>query len=266
MACITKQTKNIYFARHGERIDFIDRKWTESAERPCDPPLSPYGLEQAHELGIYVAAIQPRITHIYVSPFIRTIQTAIEIAKELNRNDQITKIHLEAGFGELCLGGILWNERTLYRSVNELSEISKDLSYIDQDYDSLFKIDYYLQNPSESLQKFRDRLQRTLQHTLNLHSLNCNILIVTHAATVIEGVRALLTISQQQNEQITIETNDISSQWNMSPIRAGVCSLTHVELIDNKWAVQKNGLASYLFKGEQNVWVFPDDRHLYKFS
>lgn len=252
------QTKNIYFARHGERIDFVDKKWIELAERPGDPPLSSYGLEQAHELGVYVASIQPRVTHIYASPFIRTIQTAIEIVKELNQNESLVKIHLEPGFGELCVDHSSWNERTLYRSITELSDISKDLSLIDQDYDSFLKIDYFLQNPHENRQEFRDRLQRTLQHILNLHSTDCNILIVTHAATVIEGVRALLTISERDNEQIVV-----SSQWNMSPIRAGVCSLTHVELVDSKWTVKTNGLASYLSKGEQNAWLFPDDKHLY---
>ncbi|CAF4386872.1 unnamed protein product [Adineta steineri] len=54
--------------------------------------------------------------------------------------------------------------------------------------------------------------------------------------------------------------------WDMSPIRAGVCSLTHCEFIDKKWTLSKTGLASYLSKGEQRIWYFPEDKSLYETS
>ncbi len=274
----TSRKKNIYFSRHGERIDWIDTTWILSAKRRCDPPLSPYGLEQAHELGVYIAELQPRITHIYASPFLRTIQTALQVANQMNKNvlsiTEITKIRLEPGFGEYFLDHI-WNEENIYQSLHQLREISQNIEYFDQDYDSVIKADYYLRTKVETRQQLRDRLKQVLQCTLEAHTPDCNILIITHAAPLIEGVRALLTSTGNQNvevikkEEIEITTNQDKSNlsaWDMSPIRASVCSLTHLELTDDKWTLSKNGLFSYLSKGERNPWIFPDDKSLYKTS
>lgn len=273
-AIATPLKKNIYFARHGERIDFIDKTWIESAERRLDPPLSSYGLHQAHELGVYIANLQPRITHIYASPFLRTIQTALQVVRQINKNisstDEITKIRLEPGYGEYNLNDIQWTEQSLYRPSHELSEISQDSEYFDQDYDSVIKADYYLQTKVETLQQLRDRLKRVVQHTLDAHTFDCNILIITHAATLIESVRALLTITAKRNQDVIkkeeVEITTYTSTWDMSPIRAGVCSLTHLQIIDDTWTLSKNGLISYLSNGEQYAWFFPDDEALYKAS
>jgi len=122
--------KNIYFARHGERIDWIDTTWILSAERRFDSPLSPYGLQQADELGVYIAELQPRITHIYASPFLRTIQTALQVANQINKNvlsiTETTKIRLEPGFSEYFFDHI-WNEENIYRSLHQLREISQNI-------------------------------------------------------------------------------------------------------------------------------------------
>jgi broad specificity phosphatase PhoE len=276
-AITTPQTKNIYFARHGERNDWIDKTWMQTAQQRFDPPLSSYGFQQADELGVYIAKLQPRITHIYASPFLRTIQTALQVANQLNKNvsspNEITKIRLEPGYGEYFFPDVIWNENNIFRPLHQLPEIVQNSEYFDQDYDSVIKADYYLQMKLETRQQLRDRLRRVLQCTLDAHTADCNILIVTHAATLIEGVRALVTISSEQNlevvkrKEIEIarnqEKNNLST-WDMSPIRAGVCSLTHFELMDGKWTLSKNGLTSYLSKGEQNVWIFPEDVSLYE--
>jgi broad specificity phosphatase PhoE len=275
----TLRKKNIYFARHGERIDWIDKTWIESAKQRFDPPLSPYGFQQAHELGVYIAKLQPRITHIYTSPFLRTIQTALQVANQINKNvlstNEITKIRLEPGYSEYFPDEVIWNENSIYQPLRQLPEISENLEYFDQDYDSVIKADYYLQTKAETRHQLRDRLKRVLQCTLDVHTPDCNILIITHAATLIEGVRALLTVTEKRseevikNEEVEITTNQDKnnlSERDMSPIRAGVCSLTHLELMDDKWTLSKNGLTSYLSKGEQNAWIFPDDESLYKTS
>jgi len=276
----TPRKKNVYFARHGERIDWIEKTWIESAERRFDPPLSLYGFQQANELGEYIAKLQPRITQIYASPFLRTIQTALQVAKQINKNEspstnEITRIRLEPGYGEYGLYDVIWNENSIYRPLHQLPELSGNIEYFDQDYDSVIKADYYLQMKVETRQQLRDRLKRVLQYTLDAHTPDCNILIVTHAAPLIEGVRALLTVAEDQSqevvkkEEVEITTNQAKSNlstWDMSPIRTGVCSLTHLELMDDKWTLSKNGLISYLSKGEQNAWIFPDDESLYKTS
>ena len=270
------QRKNIYFTRHGERIDWIDKAWIKSAERRVDPPLSPYGLEQAHELGIFISTLQPRITHIYASPFLRTLQTALQVAHQINKNisstTEMTKIRIEPGFGEYFLNDGIWSNENMYRSLNQLSEFSRDIEYFDQDYQSVFKGDYFLETKTENRQQLRDRLKRVLQSTLDAHVSDCNILIVTHAAPLIEGVRALLTPNEDRTdkvikkEDIEISTNQETNcpmTWDMTPVRAGVCSLTHLELANDQWSLSKNGHVSYLSKGEQDVWWFRDDGSLY---
>ncbi|CAF1244098.1 unnamed protein product [Adineta steineri] len=269
----TVQTKNIYFARHGERTDWIDRTWIETAKRQYDSPLSSYGLQQAHELGIYITELKPRITHIYASPFLRTIQTALQVAKELNKNvlsnNDLIRIRLEPGYGEFHGSDAMWNENNIFQPLDEHTEILQYIEYFDQDYQSIFKPDYYLQVKGETRQQLRDRLKRVLQCTLDAHADDCNILIITHAATLVEGVRALITITKEHNQGIeitTIQEQNNTSTWDMSPIRAGVCSLTHCEFIDKKWTLSKTGLASYLSKGEQRIWYFPEDKSLYETS
>ena len=275
----TSSIKTIYFARHGERLDWIDKTWIKSTKQRFNPPLSPYGFEQAEQLGQYVATIQPRITHIYVSPYLRTIQTALQIVKKLNENvstnSQKTKIRLEPGFGEYFIDGTQLDQDSIYRPVHKLTEVSDHIQDFDQDYDSIIKDDYFLNTREQTREQLRHRLKRVLQSTLNAHNTNCNILIVTHAAPLIEGVRALLTgIGEQSSvvvkkEEIEIileqETNNLSSR-DLSAVRTGVCSLTHLELTDNKWIISNNGLTSYLSNGEQNPWMFPDDVSLYQSS
>jgi broad specificity phosphatase PhoE len=270
MTTMVKQPKkNIYFARHGERFDWIDETWRETAERRFDPPLSSYGLQQADELGQYVTTLQPRITHIYTSPYLRTVQTALQVAKQLNNNvssiDDTTKIRVEPGFGEFYISNVTWDKNNFFQPLERLTEVLPDIEYFDQDFDSNMKADYYMQVDQEARQQLRDRLRRVMQCVLDAHPNECNILIITHAAPLIEGVRAVMTIAEERQQQVvtTIEEKNSISAWNMSPIRAGVCSLTHLELIDDRWTVSKNGLISYLSQGEKNNWIFPDDLSLY---
>ncbi len=52
----------------------------------------------------------------------------------------------------------------------------------------------------------------------------------------------LITITIATTNLIIIhkrEKKNNLSAWDMSPIRAGVCSLAHLELMDNNWTVEK---------------------------
>ncbi|KAI0564186.1 Histidine phosphatase [Gracilaria domingensis] len=69
----------VYIARHGERIDHVDKSWKATSERPHDPFLTETGIQQAHHLGKHLATKE--LTHIFASPFFRTVQTANEVAK-----------------------------------------------------------------------------------------------------------------------------------------------------------------------------------------
>lgn len=260
--------KNIYVCRHAERIDFIDKRWVLTAEKPCDPPLSPNGFEQARQLAKYVANIQPKITHLYVSPYLRTIQTALEIIKEINRDcksfDEMIKIRIEPGYTEFHLNRE-WNAQTMYRPLQQLPEVAANLELFDMEYEQFLGEDSLLSEGEESRVRFRQRLLKTLTHTLDIHKDDCNILIVTHAGPLIEAVRALLSLPNLINPISNSDLEEITtSKWNMSPIRTGVASLSHLIQTENQWTLTKNGLASFLQDGEVKMWVFPDEKHLYQ--
>ncbi|CAF1536173.1 unnamed protein product [Adineta ricciae] len=242
----------------------IDPSWSKTAPNPSDPPLSPDGIQQAKELGTYIASLQPRITHIYASPFVRTIQTALEVVKLVNKDystpDQIVKVLIEPGFAEFYVSNPEWTEANIFRTLDQLSEIVPNRDYFNEDYRSVFDAKYYLDLKIESRERLRDRLKRVLQKILDAHKDDCNILIVTHAAALIEGVRAFITLSKEEQMKITAtDENTKALTWDMTSVRPGVCSLTHFEFLDDKWNLKTSGLTSYLSKGEQRVWVFPDD-------
>jgi broad specificity phosphatase PhoE len=83
----------IWIARHGNRQDFADPDWAETADRPHDPGLSPDGVEQARQLARRVARLG--VDRLLSSPFLRAVQTAAPVAEALDQ-----PIFLEPGLGE----------------------------------------------------------------------------------------------------------------------------------------------------------------------
>ncbi|PIO58843.1 phosphoglycerate mutase family protein, partial [Teladorsagia circumcincta] len=59
----------LWFVRHGERVDNVDKAWKKTAERWDDPPLSARGHQQAREVG--VALQNEPIDYVICSPFTR---------------------------------------------------------------------------------------------------------------------------------------------------------------------------------------------------
>jgi transcription factor C subunit 7 len=255
---------NFYFTRHGERQDWVEPEWKETAVQKSNPPLSAYGFEQAHELGVYVAT-QTNTSVIYCSPYLRTMQTALQVAKQVNKEHNRVKIRLEAGFSEYYVDETKpWTEETFPHSFDTICQreeyIAQHKHFFDTSYTSIFQPKYFLEAGLETREQLRERLRKSLSTILNEHK-EQDVLVVTHAASLIESVRAFKTIAKQ--EANSVEKEQVVVEWDMSPVRAGVCSLTHFTLKDENWEMVENGKASFLTKGEQNPWIFPDDAHLY---
>ena len=70
--------KRLVFIRHAQRLDEINTKWCDLAERPQDSPLTDMGVEQARHVSRWLSAQAwcQDIHCVLVSPFIRTVQTA----------------------------------------------------------------------------------------------------------------------------------------------------------------------------------------------
>ncbi|KAL1190917.1 hypothetical protein V5N11_025657 [Cardamine amara subsp. amara] len=80
--------QNILMMRHGDRIDTIEPLWLRTAARPWDPPLVHDGMVRAFQTGQRIRSqIQFPIHRVFVSPFIRCIQTASQVVAALSAVD-----------------------------------------------------------------------------------------------------------------------------------------------------------------------------------
>ncbi|XVF79790.1 hypothetical protein PTKIN_Ptkin15bG0017900 [Pterospermum kingtungense] len=72
--------QNVVVMRHGDRMDNFDPTWVPTAERPWDPPLTHDGLARAFRTCRTFRTTLPFPIHrVFVSPFLRCVQTASEV-------------------------------------------------------------------------------------------------------------------------------------------------------------------------------------------
>lgn len=72
--------QNVVVMRHGDRLDFSDQSWAATAARPWDPPLMEDGLVRAFNTGrVILNDIGSPIHRVFVSPFLRCLQTAAQV-------------------------------------------------------------------------------------------------------------------------------------------------------------------------------------------
>ncbi|KAK8565947.1 hypothetical protein V6N12_059491 [Hibiscus sabdariffa] len=76
--------QNVLVMRHGDRLDNFDPTWEKTADRPWDPPLIQTGLSRAFQTGRAFRTLLPFPIHrVFVSPFLRCVQTASEVVAAL---------------------------------------------------------------------------------------------------------------------------------------------------------------------------------------
>lgn len=203
------ENRSLYLCRHGQRIDAILPKWYSKEDNRHDPHLSEQGMLQVDLLAKRVQA-EP-IDHIFVSPYIRALQTATPIAEALQQS-----IMVEPGIGE-------WQSRYLVSSGVELptaQQRSEQFPMIDLSY-----APYLTPTFPESEKEVRERLLRTVNHLLEQY--DGNLLLVGHGK-VVSGVSTQLT-GQPENS-----------------FRHDVACLTQLVYESGKWHVRINGDTSHL--------------------
>ncbi|MBE9047673.1 histidine phosphatase family protein [Pleurocapsales cyanobacterium LEGE 10410] len=159
-------SQTVWIARHGNRLDFVNPEWFDTADRRYDPPLSEDGFVQAAELAQRLQ--DEDIAHIFASPFLRTIQTANEIAQVLN-----LPIKLEAGLGE-------WHNpewMTESPETHPRKSLVEKYPLIDWSYNSYLAPQY-----PETKEDVNRRTAKTAKKIVAQYSEN--ILIVGHGASV----------------------------------------------------------------------------------
>jgi len=132
-----KQPQAVFcMVRHGERLDEVPgNDWFNvCGDLWHDPPLTELGKFQAKEAGTQLL-LSPHYSEwsvIYSSPLLRTVQTAYEMSKVMNRPIQILY-----GLGE-CAAAVRAGQRQ-FRSIEELTKFCPHLKLVDGDHHSFHR-------------------------------------------------------------------------------------------------------------------------------
>lgn len=89
-----------WIMRHGDRLNNVDRRWKKTAQFPHDTPLSELGHSQAQDVATHIIKNDPHIKHIISSPFLRALETANPLSKQLNLPIKVEKSVWETGCAE----------------------------------------------------------------------------------------------------------------------------------------------------------------------
>ena len=208
-------SQTVWIARHGNRLDFVNPEWFNTAQRRYDPPLAEDGFIQARELGQRLKS--EKIDHIFASPFLRTIQTANEIGQILD-----LPIKLESGLGE-------WHNPEWMTEVPEIHPedlLADKYDLIDWNYQTRFTSSY-----PETKEDVNRRTAKTIQKLVSDY---CeDILIVGHGASVYGVTKGLVPDSLED--------------------KVALCSLTKIVQQKDKWDLEFYADTSHLSKTEANV-------------
>lgn len=188
---------SIWLVRHGNRLDFVQPEWFETADRRYDPPLCAVGQQQARELSRCL--LSKPIDHIFVSPFLRTLQTAHYFAAAAN-----LPMKLEAGLGE-------WHNPDWMTEVpvtHPRAMCLQEFGSIDQGYKSLVLPLY-----PESFEQMSSRAVRTMGLILEWYS--GNILFVGHKAPLGSCFAGLLGTEQCTDFEVcgVTELRCVGDRW-----------------------------------------------------
>lgn len=92
--------QNVVVMRHGDRIDNFEPLWTEKAARPWDPPLVLDGKVRAFCTGKkFNNTLGFPIHRVFVSPFLRCLQTASEVIHALCAVDDTSVTRMSSADG-----------------------------------------------------------------------------------------------------------------------------------------------------------------------
>jgi len=206
-------TQTIWIARHGNRIDFVNPAWFNTAERRYDPHLSDDGQIQAQQLAHRLMG--EGITQIITSPFLRTVQTANAVAECLDLS-----IKLDWGLGEWLNPDWMSFPETLPPEI-----LAQEFPRID-----LFHpigIPRYPETWNDCLERTSNTAKRLVNTFPQDH-----LLLVGHSASVL-GTTLGLIPSLKETE-----------------IKPSLCSLMKLVQEGENWVLQLNGDTSHLTQAQ----------------
>jgi broad specificity phosphatase PhoE len=206
----TTEHRTLYLVRHGERLDAVNRNWfCKDDKNKYDPPLSEKGQWQAQRLGERLR--QEPIDYIFVSPYLRAMQTAQPIAEALD-----IPFYVDEGVGE-------WLGRSMLPKEPQIPPPIKRAA--DFDYLGLTHEAQVIPVYPETVQQVFERLQRAIDCLLEKYE--GNLLIIAHGR-VVTGIAHVLTGKPETQFQYD------------------VACITKLALEDGEWQLRLNGDTSHL--------------------
>lgn len=210
--------QTVWIARHGNRLDFVNPEWFETAERRYDPPLSDDGVIQAMQLGQRLKG--ENIAHIFASPFLRTVQTANQVAEALD-----LPIKIEPGLSE-------WLNQAWIDSPPEkltLEELHELYPRVDLSHVPIGVAAEYPETGEEMFQRAGETAKRLAAEYPE------DMLLVGHGASVIGTAMGLLNVT------------------NEPEINATLCCLVKMVRDEKEWVMELNGDTSHLTQTEKVI-------------
>lgn len=204
--------QTVWIARHGNRIDFVNPDWFLTAEHRYDPHLSEDGHVQAKQLANRLKG--EGISHIFASPFLRTVQTANHAAEALDLS-----IKLEWGLCE-WLNPEWMTEMPETESVEDLC---RRFPRIDASYKG--GIANYPETGEACLKRAGETAKRLAAQFPE------DMLLVGHGASVIGSAIGLAGCAETE-------------------INASLCCLVKVVRDQGEWSIALNGDTSHLTDSE----------------
>jgi len=196
--------QTLWIARHGNRIDFVNPDWFNTAPQPYDPHLSPDGEVQAQELAQRLAA--EKIDRILVSPFLRALQTAQPIAQHHN-----LPLHIEPGLSEWLNGE--WMDAM--PEIRSLEELIPQFPEIDRNYTPVL-LPTFPETQTQLLERAGETARRLVARFPDQ-----NLLFVGHGASVVGAAWGLLS--------------------DRPKIHASLCCLVELQQTPTGWQLQRDG-------------------------
>ncbi|XP_010524426.1 PREDICTED: uncharacterized protein LOC104802488 [Tarenaya hassleriana] len=199
--------QRVIVMRHGDQIDNFEPLWVSTAARPWDPPLVQDGLIRAFRTGQRIRSQTGFPVHrVFVSPFLRCIQTASEVvaalsavdvdpnamsSKDVDSIDQSKlKVAIELGLCEMLNSVAIRRELAPkdgnfgFNNISDLEAMFPD-GMVDRNTDRVYK---ELPKWEETVEGCRDRYVNMVKALADNYPSE-NLLLVTHG----EGVGTVLS-------------------------------------------------------------------------
>ncbi len=190
------------------RVDFAYPEWVETAQNPYNPPLAPVGLTQGRETALRLKDEQ--IDAVFVSPFLRTLQTAHLIAEKKS-----LPLYVEPGFSEFLKKGEFPHMPDVY----DPDVWKKEFPLINYDYTPASSSKY-----PETHHHLDLRIDQTMAKLLD--SSYTHLLIVSHGSPIKSLYRYF----------------NVHEPVDYQPM----CSVSRFDLEDGKWNMAVDGDSSHL--------------------